>query len=1019
MANQSNDLKQKKVIDLYEGYHLVLAPPGCGKTHVLAQRVVEAHRRGVDFSKMLCLTFTNRAARNMRNRVEQTVTDSNITELFVGNIHRFCSQYLFENKIIPMNTVILDEWEVSNTVESVIEACKRNWPHGTSGKKYLEEVLIIEILDIAHCIYQIEKKHPSKAYLPYSILPNEFCEALANGESLDARIARLKNDLNSNGHIETVYRAKSQYEDYIFDLMGLSSEEWVEMLEFKLKCAKTYNSYKDTRDLLDFDDLLIIGYEQLKDLNQRNSHLAYSWIQVDEVQDLNPIQLEIINCIIDKENNPCVVYFGDEQQAIYSFMGAAMASLEYLKQKCGGNIHHFDKNYRSPKYLLDLYNKYAINILGVDSDLLPNSVNNESKSDHDIILKGYNSKKDQYRAIRQIVNYYLSISENDMQAEAQCEVKKIDGKVAILAGSNKEADEVSKILSGGDFVRNPITGAPIRDNVTGTLQREFSKISHVKISGRDFFSTPQMKTFLAHFNVVNFEANLLAWSRLLNQYNRFNTYEQYLLEEKTEVVDGRNKKVFVRRCPKCGKTFETQFDTEFFCSNDCLKLCPKAESIIFKMRNLGMTPADIILDRRYLKDFYENYKKGSFVIFDTETTGLNVFKDDIIQIAAIKLEQGEIKETFSVVIHTDKQIPAMLGNVVNPMVEVYENSVKVSRREGLMKFIKFVGNSPILAHNLNYDYNILKQNFIRCNIPGADDFLKLKSFDSLKLIRLIKPKLKVYKLNNLVEQLGLQGHGTHNAEDDIVATKSLTDYCFNECKELISRQDEFLSDSFIIGTLKFLKEQYGDIYQDSMSKLYDNRIGVNHSHSAIVENMIEVYNKLVDRKVIGKSDKFDYFINFLEQDVVELQYGTSLAEQLSRYLMDISTFKEADYCDSKSMKERVFVSTVHKAKGLEFDNVIVLSGVEGVYPFYQYPCRYGYPLWNPHEEDNRTKESARLLYVAISRARKRLCITHYNCNFDECFWGTCSDHCKYYKRFSRFIANGNIRGFFYPYPKDE
>jgi DNA helicase-2/ATP-dependent DNA helicase PcrA len=125
------------------------------------------------------------------------------------------------------------------------------------------------------------------------------------------------------------------------------------MLEFKLKCAKTYNNYKDTRDLLDFDDLLILGYEHLKDLGQRNAHLAFSWIQVDEVQDLNPIQLEIINCLIDKENNPCVVYFGDEQQAIYSFMGAAMESLNILKEKCKPNIHHFGTNYRSPKYLLD------------------------------------------------------------------------------------------------------------------------------------------------------------------------------------------------------------------------------------------------------------------------------------------------------------------------------------------------------------------------------------------------------------------------------------------------------------------------------------------------------------------------------------------------------------------------------------------------------------------------------------------------------------------------------------------
>ena len=69
---------------------------------------------------------------------------------------------------------------------------------------------------------------------------------------------------------------------------------------------------------------------------------------------------------------------------------------------------------------------------------------------------------------------------------------------------------------------------------------------------------------------------------------------------------------------------------------------------MFKMRKIGMTPADIILERSYIKDFCENYKRDTFVIFDTETTGLNVFEDDIIQIAAIKLKKGEIIEKFDV-----------------------------------------------------------------------------------------------------------------------------------------------------------------------------------------------------------------------------------------------------------------------------------------------------------------------------------------------------------------------------------
>lgn len=64
-----NDEFQKKVITLDSGYHLVLAPPGCGKTDILAERVVRALSCGVPLDDMLCLTFTNRAARGMRSRI--------------------------------------------------------------------------------------------------------------------------------------------------------------------------------------------------------------------------------------------------------------------------------------------------------------------------------------------------------------------------------------------------------------------------------------------------------------------------------------------------------------------------------------------------------------------------------------------------------------------------------------------------------------------------------------------------------------------------------------------------------------------------------------------------------------------------------------------------------------------------------------------------------------------------------------------------------------------------------------
>ncbi len=104
MQNQNaieiDDFSQQSLVELDHGSALVLAGPGCGKTHILARRILHANTMsGIAFSEMLCLTFTNRAAREMKSRIE-SLSGHNAADLFVGNIHRFCLRFLFENEKI-------------------------------------------------------------------------------------------------------------------------------------------------------------------------------------------------------------------------------------------------------------------------------------------------------------------------------------------------------------------------------------------------------------------------------------------------------------------------------------------------------------------------------------------------------------------------------------------------------------------------------------------------------------------------------------------------------------------------------------------------------------------------------------------------------------------------------------------------------------------------------------------------------------------------------------------------------
>ena len=111
------DDSQRAVIDAEGGYHLVLAPPGCGKTQILTERIRRAHDRdGVAYADMLCLTFTNRAARGMQERIRENIDDAAVGEVYVGNIHRFCSKFLFEQSIIPAETSIIDDEDAVSIV---------------------------------------------------------------------------------------------------------------------------------------------------------------------------------------------------------------------------------------------------------------------------------------------------------------------------------------------------------------------------------------------------------------------------------------------------------------------------------------------------------------------------------------------------------------------------------------------------------------------------------------------------------------------------------------------------------------------------------------------------------------------------------------------------------------------------------------------------------------------------------------------------------------------------------------
>lgn len=859
------DDSQRKVIDAHGGYHLVLAPPGCGKTQILTERIVRAHAQGMPYGNMLCLTFTNRAARGMHDRIASDIGEEDVRQIFVGNIHRFCSKLLFEQNVVSSESSIIDDDDAISIVARY--ANDDELAVATDGRRRYDYNRVIQL---SHYLRQVLRHTPKELRLhPESLDANDIA-------ALRVICEKQRMDFNQQAlediYVHTdFYRQALNGDAYNIPLRGLL----VQTLQ-RFQLARDYERYKQENLLIDFEDLLILTYDFLT-THPKGEYPHYQWIQIDEVQDLNPLQLKIIDLITSADLST-VMYLGDEQQAIFSFMGARLGTLDALKDRCKGHIHHLGENHRSPKYLLDVFNEYAASVLHIDPVLLPVAVNDRQQEGGDLLVRHSATLETEYADVARTVEWL-----NRQNATAS---------TAVIVNSNRDADEVSRTL---DELR----------------------ISHFKVSGADLFASPEMKLLFAHLNVLVNEHCFISWARLLCGLHVFETSGA-----------GRN---FVQAMKRC-----------------------------------AMLPSDLLLydGDTYVHDFVRCWEERELVIFDTETTGLNVFEDDIVQIAAVKVRRGEVVagSELSLFMETDRPIPEMLGDIVNPIIEERKHHPLLSHAEGLRRFLDYAGNGILLGHNADYDYHILDNN-LRRYLPSENLHERLpKYFDSLKLIRMLRPDLLSFKLKDLLSCLHLEGENAHLADADVDATRSLAGYCYQTALEKIPLQEAFMQRRRVIDRGQAFCRLYRDMFLQAREKLWQ-RASDTDGEPILVREMNRVYKQLFSEGIIRRLRGIDYVSRYLACDLIHAAEEPSLVEQLSHHIIEMSTLKEADLCSSSSMTERVFVTTVHKAKGLEFDNVIVFDAVDGRYPNY-----YG------QDDPAQVAEDARKFYVAMSRARKRLIV---------------------------------------------
>lgn len=296
--------KQLEAVKAISGPLLILAGAGAGKTKTITERVINIIKSGIDPRHILCVTFTNKAAKEMLERILSRMSEEGLIEEYEKNI--------WTNKNLP----------TIKTFHSLGLYILKEHGRELGLNKNLS------VLDTSDT--------------------NQIIKSVLNELHLDPKLHDASKIRNA------ISREKSNWqsvEDYTKKVASYN----MEIIE---KVWRRYEEEMKKQGVVDFDDLIIKTIELLKSNESIRRHYQDKWryIHIDEYQDTNNSQYELIRELINKDtNNICVV--GDVDQNIYSWRGANLKNiLHFEKDFPDGKVVLLEENYRSTQNILTLAN---------------------------------------------------------------------------------------------------------------------------------------------------------------------------------------------------------------------------------------------------------------------------------------------------------------------------------------------------------------------------------------------------------------------------------------------------------------------------------------------------------------------------------------------------------------------------------------------------------------------------------------------------------------------------------------
>lgn len=337
-----NDLNesQRKAVEYIDGPSLVIAGAGSGKTRVLTYKIAYLLQQGVKPWSIMALTFTNKAAREMKERIGKLVGQELAQHLYMGTFHSIFSRILraeAQHIGFTNNFTIYDESDSRSLIKTIVK----------------------------------EMGLDEKVYKPASV---------------HSRISMAKNNLMS---AENYARDKELYQADQRAKMPRVGEIFI-----------TYVQRCQQANAMDFDDLLTLTFKLFQEHEDIRKKYAdrFDFLLVDEYQDTNHAQMRIVMQLCKEKERVCAV--GDDSQSIYSFRGANIDNiLSFQSRFKEARLFKLEQNYRSTQSIVEAANS----LIKHNSNQIPKNVYSKNDKGESLIYKpAYSDKEEALIVCREI-----------------------------------------------------------------------------------------------------------------------------------------------------------------------------------------------------------------------------------------------------------------------------------------------------------------------------------------------------------------------------------------------------------------------------------------------------------------------------------------------------------------------------------------------------------------------------------------------------------------------------------------